>query len=126
MATYRIIDTLAPGDSFNVVREIPASTDFVYPLSYAWLTAKEFYYLPDSEALIQKEITSTYSGLVGEIVNNLDGSAVLSFELQPVETELLTGFSSYWYDIQVKNTQNQIFTVEYGKIHTLASVTGGK
>jgi len=123
MPTYRIIDDLTPGDSYDIVRDVESLTDVVEAIASAALTIKIENTDPDAYASVRKDITDVYSATHGELVNNVDGTATLSFTIQPSESINLESFGKYLYDIQVTTASGKKFTLEQGKIFTLQNIS---
>lgn len=109
------------GDTIEVRRTV---TDLSGSMTIAWLTVKRNERMSDTDALIQKEITTGDDPGTGEIVNaGAEGaSGELRFDFTTNDTELM-GDSIWTYDIQVKLNTDEIFTPEKGTIELTMDVT---
>jgi hypothetical protein len=121
MASYRYIDDFNPKDTYKFMRNIP-STPNDELISDAWWTVKTDSVLPDDEAIFSLHITTTLT-TSGIIYNYLDLSARLLFTTQPTDSAMMDVLTTYYYDIQVKLANNEVYTVEYGRLFTGNTVT---
>ena len=109
------------GDDLEIRRTV---TDLPAAIDAAWVTLKHHSRQPDSEAKLQKRITTTDVPGTGWIVEaggpSVDGD--LRFDLTPVDTSSL-GSKRYVHDIQVKLITGKIYTIEKGTLQLTAGVT---
>lgn len=106
------------GDDFTIERTVTALPSGVV-LSKVWFTVKKKYTDTDSNALIQKAITTVNQPGIG-IIDNINHFYIY---LSPTDTELLNPTSEYFYDIQLKLSDTSITTPEFGTIIALPQVT---
>jgi hypothetical protein len=121
MSTYRNIDDFSPKDTYKLVRTIPSTPDDS-SITDAWWTVKEDPTDPDSNAMFSLHITPTESDS-GQVFNYTDLTAQLSFIVQPTDSTLMDGVATYYYDIQVKLLNDEVYTIETGKLFTTRTVT---
>ena len=104
------------GDSFSArrwVTGIPASRT----VDEAWLTVKSSKSVADASAVFQKLITTSVNVGVGQIeITGTKGAALIRFDLSAANTGALTAGSLYYYDIQVRLDNNNIYTIESGEL----------
>lgn len=110
------------GDAFPVTRtviRIPPGNTIVA----AWLTLKSAYSASDVAALFQKAITPNPSS--DGIVTNpgADGVGEVLFEVREGDTLLMVADEEYYYDVQVKLSNNNIRTIERGITSAMEQVT---
>ena len=109
------------GDDLEVRRTV---TDLPAAIEAAWITLKHHPRQPDSEAKLQKRITTTDVPGTGQIVEaggpSVDGD--LRFDLTPYDTASL-GSKRYVHDIQIKLVTGKIYTIEKGTLQLTAGVT---
>ena len=115
------ITVFVTGDTIQVRR---AGTDLSGSITLAWLTVKLNDRVSDTDALIQKEITTGDVPGTGQIVGaGAEGaSGDLRFDFTSDDTELM-GDSVWSYDIQVKLDTDEIFTPEKGTVELTMDVT---
>lgn len=116
-----IISGFTAGDDYTVRRNVVGLPSTI-TISKAWFTVKRTKSDPDS-SIFQKEVTAveTAAGEIEDIGNG--GTAVLRFDLSPANTLLLAELVTYFYDIQVKLSNNKLSTPEEGLIRVKAGVT---
>ena len=109
------------GDTFEVRRTV---TDLSGSMTLAWITLKLNERMSDTDALIQKEITTGDVPGTGQIVAaGAEGaSGDIRFDFTTDDTELM-GDSVWVYDIQVKLSTGEIFTPEKGTVTLNMDVT---
>jgi len=109
------------GDDLEVRRTV---TDLPAAIDTAWLTVKHHPRQPDSDAKLQKRITTTDVPGTGQIVEaggpGVDGD--LRFDLTPADTTNV-GSKRYVHDIQIKLVTAKIYTIEKGTLQLAAGVT---
>ena len=109
------------GDDLEVRRTV---TDLPAAIEVAWLTLKHHPRQPDSEARLQKRITTTDMPGTGWIAEaggpSVDGD--LRFDLTPADTASL-GTKRYVHDIQIKLVTGKIYTIEKGTLLLTMGVT---
>jgi len=109
------------GDDLEVRRTV---TDLPAAIEAAWLTLKHHPRQPDSDAKLQKRITTTDVPGTGQIVEaggpGVDGD--LRFDLTPADTTSL-GSKRYVHDIQIRLVTGKIYTIEKGTLQLTAGVT---
>jgi|WetSurSiteA1Bulk_404760.scaffolds.fasta_scaffold13386_3 hypothetical protein len=115
MPTYRYIDDFTPGDTYRVLRQIDAVASGI--VTEAWFTVKTNVTDNDSMAKVNLHITTTPAAS-GYVVNNLDGTTDLSFIVQPTDSYLMSPLLTFYYDIVVKTSSAEIYTVEEGRLFT--------
>lgn len=102
------------GDDLEIRRTI---TGLPSPIAIAWLTVKRYSEQEDTDAAVEKMITTTDVPGTGRIVEaggvGVDGD--LRFDLVPDDTRLL-GSQSWIHDLQIKLDDGKIYTVEIGTI----------
>ncbi len=118
---YRYIDDFNIKDTYKFIRTIPSTPDDVI-ISEAWWTVKTDETLPDTEALFSLHITPVLSSS-GIINNYTDLTASLTFTAQPTDSVLMDPLTTYYYDIQIKLANDEIYTVEQGRLFTGRTVT---
>jgi hypothetical protein len=123
MATYRYIDDFNIKDTYKFIRNIP-STPNDETIAEAWWTVKTDITTPDDESMYSLHITPvlTSSGLVN---NYADLTARLLFTAQPIDSALMDPLITYYYDIQIKLANDEIYTIESGRLFTGRTVTHG-
>jgi hypothetical protein len=119
------INNFVIGDHVTVQRDVTVPSGVTVAL--AWLTVKRRYNDLDANALIQKRITISDVAGSGYISNagpgSTSGTGTVKFYLLPDDTDNLTPYSNYIYDIQIKYTDNVIFTPELGVITAFPQAT---
>jgi len=117
MAAYRYIDDMTSGDNYNLVRLVENNT-----ITDAWWTVKEATNVSDANAEFSIHITA--SGTTnGQISVDEEDVTRLLFIALPADTTTLAGLATYYYDIQVKLSTDEVYTLEVGKIFTYDAVT---
>lgn len=113
---------LVIGDDYDVERSVEGVPDDD-TLASGWLTIKEPSAESDSDAIIQKQISTLEVAGVGVIDDTgTDGTGNILFQLTNDDTALLSPIP-YVYDIQVKTAAGKIYTVESGRILPVNQVT---
>lgn len=123
MANYEgIIADFVAGDDFTIERTITAVPSG-QTITNAWFTVKRTIDDADVLAIFQKTITSasTSSGQIDD--TGADGTGHLYFTLLAADTVLLTPYSDYRYDIQIKLSGGGISTPELGFITAFPQIT---
>lgn len=115
MPTYRYIDDFTPGDTYRVLRQIDAVASGI--VNEAWFTVKTNVTDNDAMAKVNLHITLT-PATAGYVVNNEDGTTDLSFIVQPTASNTMSPSLTYYYDIVVKTSSTEVYTVEEGKLFT--------
>ena len=104
------------GDSFSARRWI-AGIPAGRTVDEGWLTVKSSKSDADGSAVFQKLITSSANVGVGQIENQgAKGTALARFDLSAANTGALTAGGLYYYDIQVRLDNNNIYTIESGEL----------
>jgi hypothetical protein len=121
---HETIDDLVIGDDYDVPRTvilIPVGAT----LAKAWLTIKHAIDDPDSDAVLQKEITTAMQVGIGQITDDgaIDLEGMIVFQLTSTDTSLLQRDELYTYDIQVKTNTGKIYTVERGIFVPISEIT---
>ena len=124
------ISGYAVGDALEIRRTInrtESGLDSGLTITKAWLTIKtdpSISDADDSNALVQKEITTTDVSGTGQIENDGGGDVdpVLRFDLTPTDTRDI-GVTHRKYDIQVLTSNNDPYTGEKGEIWGTGDVT---
>lgn len=110
------ITDFVAGDDFTIERTItlvPSGQTMIN----AWLTVKRRISDTDALAVFQKAITTSLIAGIGHIDDTgADGTGHVIFYLIAANTVLLTPYSEYRYDIQVKLSGGAISTPETGVI----------
>ena len=110
------------GDQFSirrVVKGIPSSI----LVSSAQLTLKSTIATADP-GLFQKSITSANVAGTGQVENTgASGVAVIRFDINDDDTLLMAADTDYFFDIQVKLSNDDIKTIESGVTSAKAQVT---
>jgi len=84
-------------------------------VSEAWLTVKAATSDADGAATFQKIITTSNVAGTGQIENaGSTGTAKLRFDITTANSEALTAGTVYYYDVQVKLSNNDIVTLVKG------------
>lgn len=118
-----IITDFAAGDDISVERTI-TTVPSGQTMTSAWFTVKRKVSDTDAQAIFQKAITSILSAGAGIIDDTgIDGTGHLIFYLVADNTELLTPYSEYRYDIQVRLSGGGIATPEIGVIIAFPQIT---
>lgn len=116
------IDPVVIGDDFRVRRTytgLPTGT----VITTAWFTVKTSESVPDGSALIQKVITTSATSN-GQITDADTADGILEMFFDPNRTETALALAQdYVYDIQVKSSSGQIYTLEKGTIPFILGVT---
>jgi len=116
MPVYRYIDDFTAADSYTVIRSMdPLNSN--QPITSAWFTVKSSTTDNDSMALINVVIT-TITTTPGFVNNYPDGTALLTFYIQPPLSEKLQPSQTYYYDICIASATDERYTVEEGKLFT--------
>ena len=117
-----LINRFVIGDHLTVQRDVTVPSGVTIAL--AWLTVKRKYSDVDANAIIQKRITTAEVVASGYISNpGSNGAGTVKFYLLPDDTDNLTAYSHYFYDIQVKYSDDKISTEELGVITAYPQVT---
>lgn len=116
------ITNFVAGDDFTIERTITAVPSG-QTITNAWFTVKRKISDSDGLAVFQKTITSAANG-DGQIDDTgADQTGHVVFYLLAADTELLTPYSDYRYDIQVKLSGGGISTPELGVITAFPQIT---
>ena len=117
------ITDFAAGDDISVERTI-TTVPSGQTMTLAWFTVKRKISDSDAQAIFQKQITPSFAANIGQIDDTgADGTGHLLFYLVADNTELLTPYSEYRYDIQVKLSGGGIATPEIGVIVAFPQIT---
>ena len=105
------------GNDFDIVRDLDMSSLFVgATASKAWFVVKKNRRDADADAIIQLDITSTYTAGKGQITDagagDLKGQLV--FEVDAAVSARLLAGRVYFYDIKVLTSTGQLYTPESG------------
>lgn len=111
------ITNFVAGDNLTLERTITLVSGS--SISHAWFTVKRSYSDSDDDAIIQKAITTVTQSGIGVV----DDSDHFIIYVLPAETALLTPYSNYRYDMQVRLNTGDISTQELGIITALPQVT---
>lgn len=124
MATYdATITNFVAGDDLTIERTI-TSVPSGQTITNAWFTVKRKISDLDASAIIQKAITSSLVAGVGHIDDTgADQTGHVIFYLTAAETILLTPYSGYFYDVQIKLSGGSISTPELGTITAYPQIT---
>lgn len=118
------ITGITVGDSFQVIRVIASGIPAGETIVKAWFTIKASVRDLDVAAKLQKIITESTLAGVGMITENVAGSsAILRFDVNPVDWAALRAGKTYRYDIQVKTSGGGIYTPESGTFLATPEVT---
>lgn len=118
-----IITDFIAGDDFTIERTIGAIPSGQI-LTQLWFTIKSKIEHTDAQAILQKILTSDFDPDVGYIDDvGSDGTGHAYIYLSPTDTALLTAYSEYRYDIQVKLSAGGISTPETGVIIAFPQIT---
>ena len=111
------------GDTLLVPRSIP-DLPSGRTVTKAWMTIKTNYAVADP-GILQKVATTTAVPGVGQVIDiGADGEAFISLEFTPTDTGTTAlPDELYFYDIQIKMDNGDIFTTERGIIRFLQQVT---
>jgi len=109
------------GDHLTITRSV---TGLAAAMTKAWLTVKRHEREPDSDARLQKVITTEDVPGTGQIVDagGAGETGNLRFDLTSEDTAGL-GDKVSVYDIQIKEATGKINTLEKGTIQLTAGVT---
>ena len=111
------------GDVFSIrrtINNIPAGRT----LAEGWLTVKAAIADVDASATFQKVITSSDVAGTGQIEDTgADGSGIIRFDISATNTLAMTAGTVYYYDVQVRLDNSDIFTLETGTTSASAQVT---
>lgn len=109
------------GDNLEIRRTV---TGLGAAMVKAWLTIKRDPQVADTDAKIQKVITTDDEAGVGQIetagASEVDGE--IRFDLTQADTTALSTIL-YVHDIQIKQSDGKVFTLEKGTIQLTADVT---
>ena len=104
------------GDSFSARRWVPG-IPAGRTVDEGWLTVKSSKSDADGSAVFQKLITTSVNVGVGQIENQgTKGTALIRFDLSAANTGALTAGGLYYFDIQVRLDNNNIYTIESGEL----------
>jgi hypothetical protein len=122
-AFNQAITGFAAGDDLDVTRTV-TNIPTGQTLTKAWLTLKVNRFDADLAALLQKAITATSVGGVGQITNTGgSGTGALLFQLTNVDTLALPIGVDAPYDIKVLTSANKVYTVEQGLYRSTRRIT---
>lgn len=117
------ITNFVAGDDITVERTITLVPSG-QTITNAWFTVKRNVTDTDALAVFQKTITTSLVANVGHIDDTgADGTGHLMFYIVAAQTILLTPYSEYRYDIQVKLNGGAISTPETGVIIAFPQMT---
>lgn len=118
-----VITDFVAGDDFTIERTLtPVPSG--QTITNAWFTVKRKVTDIDAYAVIQKAITPILVTSIGQIDDTgIDGTGHIVLYLIAAETVLLTPYSEYHYDIQVKLSGGAISTPETGIIIAFPQIT---
>lgn len=117
------ITDFVAGDYLDIERTITAVPSG-QTISTGWFTVKSSYSKTDIQAIIQKEITTANQAGIGWIEDTgADGTGKVHFYLTAADTQLLSGYTDYLYDIQIKLSGGAISTPELGTITAFPQIT---
>lgn len=122
MAAYRYIDDFSSGDTYILDRYITTLSGYNL-ISDAWWTVKEATNVSDANAEFSLHVTTSGS-THGQIIKTNDYTQ-LHFIASSSDTTPLYGLETYFYDIQVKLSNDYLYTIEVGKLFTYNTVTQG-
>jgi hypothetical protein len=116
MPIYRQIDDFSPRDTYTLIRDIDP-LDNGGTVTDAWLTVKKN--VTDNDSMAKINMTISVSGLSQGTINNYpDGSSQITFIFTPSLGLELLPRETYYYDINIKTSINEFYTVEEGKFFT--------
>ena len=102
------------GDEFSIVRKVPR-VPITTTITAAYLTFKSTISDLDAAATVQKSITVSNVDGTGQIENNGSaGVGTIRFDMNEADTLLFTANAKYFFDVQVKLSSGDIFTLEKG------------
>jgi hypothetical protein len=109
------------GDNLEIRRTV---TDLTAAITTGWLTLKRHHGQADGDAKLQKAITTTDVPGVGQVVTagGVGVNGVIRFDLGQADT-LGLGTSRWIYDIQIRQSDVQVFTLETGTLQLSPQVT---
>ena len=111
------------GDVFSIrrtINNIPAGRT----LAEGWLTVKAAIADVDASATFQKVITSSDVAGTGQVEDTgADGSGIIRFDISATNTLAMTAGTVYYYDVQVRLDNSDIFTLETGTTSAAAQVS---
>lgn len=111
------------GDDWTIRRRV-VNIPTGQTLTKAWLTVKMSLDEEDSAAIIQKVVDTSEVDGVGCIEDNgAGGTGVVRFDLTKDDTVKLRPWQTYYYDMQVKTSQNKYDTPDDGTIIAKPQVT---
>lgn len=117
------VTDFAAGDDISIERTI-TTVPSGQTMTTAWFTVKRKVSDTDIQAVFQKEVTSSLVAGEGQIDDTgADGTGHIIFYVVAAETALLTPFSEYRYDIQVKLSGGGVATPEIGVIIAFPQMT---
>lgn len=117
MPYFSTIRNIVIGDSFSIARAVSLTPD-LDALTDAWFTI----ILPTWVVGMQRHITTSTPASEGFIVNNTTDASLI-FIMTSGMTSPLYAETPYDYDIQVKDTDGHVHTIETGKIILEAQAT---
>ncbi len=111
------------GDDLEIRRAV---TDLPAAIEVAWLTVKNYASQPDTDAKLQKRITTADAPGTGQIIDagGVGADGDLRFDLTAADTAAL-GAKQYAHDVQIKLSNDHVYTIEKGTIQLTAGVTIG-
>ena len=120
MSSIRQIYNFPPGDTYSIIRDIDALA-YGVP-SEGWFTVKTQTYQNDSQAALQIHVVT--SGINGSTLNVYpDGTSQITFYVVAGQSLNMLPNNTYYYDIQIKTSIGEVFTLEEGRLFTTNTVT---
>ena len=118
------IENFVSGDDLQITRTI-TNVPSGGLLTKVWFTVKLLWSDTDTDAVIQKEITTSNVAGTGQITDDGAGdqSAAVRFDLTDTDTAKLQKGLTFLYDIQVLTDGGAIYTPEIGTITAKQGVT---
>lgn len=108
-----MLDRFFRGDDVSIKVVVTDENNEPVPIggSIIWLTLKNDPSDSDSDAVLQKKVTS----------HDYPDKGISSIELTNLETDIPT--DTYFYDIQIKLDSGIIKTIDYGKVKVKEDIT---
>lgn len=127
------LSPLLVGDSLQLFLAVAVPTiehEGSRTISCAWLTVKAKEAGAEPAANVawassggQLKITATDLPSIGQIEQTSAGSGALRFDLTAANTAALTARQTYYFDVQIKLSDDSLYTVERGTFDTLYGIT---
>lgn len=116
MPIYRYIDNFSPNDTYRLVRDLDP-LDSGAALTDAWFTVKEN--ITDNDSMAKVNMHITVIGTNDGFINNYaDATSQLTFTFTTSGQNNLLSQKTYFYDINIKASSGETYTVEEGKLFT--------